>query len=102
MIQKTAFRIVFGDSPIIKIIDFLIDNQEFDYDKKELAEETDINSATLDKILQEISNLGILIETNERYKLNLKNQVVRKLIEMDNIVSQQMIEKELENQKAVV
>lgn len=31
MEEKSSFRLVFGDSPIVKVIDFFLDNREFGY-----------------------------------------------------------------------
>ena len=37
MEQKTSFRLVFGESPIVKVIDFFLDNREFDYSLTDIA-----------------------------------------------------------------
>ena len=37
MKEKTSFILVFGESPVVKVIDFFIDNQEFDYSLTDIA-----------------------------------------------------------------
>ena len=37
MEYKSSFRLVFGESPIVKVIDFFLDNREFDYSLTDIA-----------------------------------------------------------------
>ena len=37
MEEKSSFRIVFGDSPILRVLDFLIVNDDFDYSLTDIA-----------------------------------------------------------------
>lgn len=81
------------DNPIIRVIDFLIDNQAFDYSKTEISKEIGISRTTLLKIWKTLEDLGIVVETRrvgraKMYKLNKKNPIVQKLIELDNVISE--------------
>lgn len=107
MTDKTSFAIIFGESPVIKVIDFLIDNQEFDYSLTDIAKGAEIGWTTLHQFWPRLVKLGIVKKTRrigraELYKINLENSSVKKLIELDIIISKQIIKKELEKQKIVV
>ena len=105
--DKSSFRLVFGDSPVVKVLDFLVDNQDFDYSLTDIAKGAEIAWSTLHQFWPEFVKLGIVLHTRkigraELYKLNGGSPLVGKLLEMDMIVSKQMIEKEMEKQKVVV
>ncbi len=77
-----------GDHPIIKIIDFLIENRLFDYSKKQIAENAGIGRVTLFKYWERLEEIGIVKVTRKfgktkLYKLNEGNEVVKKLIELE-------------------
>ena len=103
--NKTPLRLVFGDSPTSKILDFLIDNQEFDYSLTNISEGAEIAWSTLHEFWSDLVKLGIVRKTRkigraELYKLNLENPLVKKLIEIDILVSKQLIQLEIEKQIA--
>lgn len=107
MKEKSSFRIVFGDSPIVKVIDFFLDNSEFDYSLTDIAKNADIGWSTLHQFWNDIVKLGIVIKTRrigraELYKLNLNSSIVKRLIELDNDVSKILIKQELNKQKIKV
>ena len=73
--DKTSFRAVFGDSPVVKVLDFLIDNQEFDYSLTDIAKGAEIAWSTLHQVWPEFLKLDIVQHTRkigraELYKLN--------------------------------
>ncbi|MFQ6063323.1 MAG: winged helix-turn-helix domain-containing protein [Methanosarcinales archaeon] len=101
--EKSSFRIVFGDSPRVKVLDFLLTFREFDYSLTEIAENANIGLATLNRLLPRLIKLGIVKETRKiggtkLYKLNQENELVKTLIEMDNNISEIFINEELETQ----
>ena len=107
MEYKSSFRAVFGDSPIVKVIDFFLDNREFDYSMTDIAKNSDIGWSTLHGFWKEFVKLGIVTKTRrigraELYKLNLKSPVVKKLIDLDNDISKKLIQEELNRQKLKV
>lgn len=80
-------------NPIIRVIDFLIDNEAFDYSKTEISREVGISRTTLLKVWKTLEDLEIVVETRrvgkaKMYKLNKKNPIVQKLIELDNAISE--------------
>ena len=107
MEEKTSFRLVFGDSPIVKVIDFFIDNREFDYSLTDIAKNSDIGWSTLHGFWKDILRLGIVTKTRrigraELYKLDMKSPLVKKLIDLDTTISKKLMKEEIEKQKLKV
>ena len=107
MEQKSSLRLVFGDSPIVKVIDFLIEHREFDYNLTEIARNADIGWSTLHQFWKELVMLGLVKKTRrigraEMYKLAIENPLVKKLIDIDFEISKIAMEKELQHAVAVV
>lgn len=84
---------VFGvKSPVLKILDFLIDNEVFDYSKTEIAEGAGISKGTLFSAWGMLEENDLVIVTREvgrskMYKLNKENPIVEKLMELDDTIS---------------
>ncbi len=99
MEEKTSFRMVFGNSPIVKVIDFFLDNREFDYSLTDIAKNADIGWSTLHLFWTNLVNLGIVKKTRrigraELYKLDLTSPLVKKLIDLDTSISKKLVTKE--------
>ncbi len=78
----------FGNSPLVRTIDFFLTFQHFDYSKTQVATETEVSRITMDKIWPRLVKAGFIVKTRrvgpaELYKLNKNNPRVRALIEMD-------------------
>ena len=104
MEEKSSFRIVFGDSPIVKVIDFFLDNREFDYSLTDIAKNADIGWSTLHQFWNNIVTLGIVTKTRkigraELHKLNLNSPLVKKLIDLDMDISKKLMNEEINKQK---
>ena len=107
MEEKSSFRVVFGDSPIVKVIDFFLDNREFDYSLTDIAKNSDIGWSTLHQFWSNLVKLGIVTKTRkigraELYKLNLSNPLVKKLIDLDKDISKKLMQEEINKQKLKV
>ena len=107
MEYKSSFRLVFGDSPIVKVIDFFLDNMEFDYSLTDIAKKSDIGWSTLHSFWKDIVKLGIVTKTRrigraELYKLNITSPVVKKLIDLDRDISKKLMQEEINKQKLKV
>ncbi len=92
MNEKTIFQKIFGDSPLIKIIDFFLDNQEWDYTKIQIAKSTKVSRVTLDYILEKLLKIGFLKSTrtvgnSTFYQINMENIVAQNLIQLDLNIS---------------
>lgn len=78
----------FGDTPIIRIIDFLLENRLFDYSKKQIIEETGMSKATFYKYWDRVVEMELVKPTRSfgkttLYKLNEANPVVDKIKELE-------------------
>jgi DNA-binding transcriptional ArsR family regulator len=98
--NETAFVRVFGKSPIIKLLDFLIlERGLFDYSISELSENTGISWVTADKLIKSFVKTGIVkktrkVGTADMYALNEENPITQALIGVYNMLSKIMIEGE--------
>ncbi len=100
MEQKSSFVMVFGSSPVVKVIDFFLEHREFDYSLTEIARNADIGWSTLHQFWKDLVALNIVMSTRrigraEMYKLNTDNLIVKKLIEVDFEVSKKLIAQEV-------
>ena len=77
-----------GDSPEMRIIDFLIENRLFDYSKKQMIEGTQMGKATFYPHFENLERHGIAKITRKfgkakLYKLNEQNPAVKQLMKME-------------------
>ena len=78
----------FGDTPQLRVLDFLIDNNFFDYPITEIARESNVSYNSLKLFLNDFIESGVLIKTrkigkSDYYKLNIENPFVKNLIKLD-------------------
>jgi len=83
-----------GDTPLIRVIDFLIENSTFDYTKTEIAENSGISRASIYNIWPTLEKFELVKKSRQignttLYKLNKENPVVQKLIELDLKISKE-------------
>jgi len=60
MNNKTIFLEIFGDSPILRVLDFLVVNEDFDYSMTDIAVLSGIGYSTLCQKIQ-----GFLLGNNK-------------------------------------
>jgi len=99
--NKSLFLEQFGDTPQLRVMDFLIDNQFFDYPMTEIARESNVGYNSLKLFFPNLIKSGILYKTrkigkSEYYKLNLNNSFVKNLIKLDWILTKKNILPEIE------
>jgi len=104
MEYKSSFSLVFGESPIVKVIDFFLDNREFDYSLTDISKNAGIGWSTLHLFWKKLVIMEVVVKTRrigraELYKLNINGSLVKKLIDLDRDISKKFIEKELIKQK---
>jgi len=90
--RDSNFVKTFGKVPFILVIDFLLENYLFDYSKTEVAREVRISRITIEKIWKTLIEKKLIIKTKKignatLYRLNLKAPVIKKLREIDFILS---------------
>ncbi|MDO8634530.1 MAG: hypothetical protein Q7K34_04535 [archaeon] len=85
-----------GDNPNTRLLEFLITGREFDYSLTDMAKNSGIGWSTLHRIFPRIIKQKIVIQTREigrakLFKLNQKNEEVKKLIEIyDSLLAKQL------------
>lgn len=99
--RDSIFIQTFGNTPKIRVLDFLLENNIFDYSKSDIAKHSKISRATLDTFWDSLVKSKIIVKNRTigravLFKLNTKNPLVRKLIEVDNFLTiNQIPEKEI-------
>ncbi len=86
MMGKSVFLKNFGDSPINKVLDFLIVFDKFDYSIADISEDGGVGYSTLKILIKDLVKRKIVIQTRisgkcKMYKLNKENFVVKKFID---------------------
>ncbi len=95
--ERSLFLEVFGEYPQIKVLDFLIENDIFDYSKTQIAELSGISFNTLETFWDKLLDEGIIKETrrvgnSQMYQLNKENPIVKMLLEIDKKLMLESIE----------
>ncbi|MBS3134158.1 helix-turn-helix transcriptional regulator [Candidatus Woesearchaeota archaeon] len=88
MKNETIFIEVFGNNPIIKVLDFLITFQLFDYPLTEIAKNSGVSYSTLQTFWEKLERNKIVVKTrrvgkSDLYKLNTNNPAIKQLIKLD-------------------
>jgi len=86
--KTTIFTELFGNNPMMKVIDFLITFQLFDYPLTEIAKNSGVSYSTLQTFWDKLERNNIIIKTrrvgkSDLYKLNTNNPAVQQLIKLD-------------------
>ena len=81
--DKTIFLETFGDSPILRVLDFLVVNEEFDYSMTDIAKLSEVGYSTLKLFWQKLEEENIITNTRiigkaKMYKININNPVMKK------------------------
>lgn len=85
--METIFRKAIGDTPKIRVIEFLIEGRDLDYSISDIAEGAEIGRTTLFRIWNDLVKSGIIKHTRDignakLYRINMENKVVKKLVEI--------------------
>jgi predicted transcriptional regulator len=104
--NKSLFLAQFGDTPQLRVLDFLIDNQFFDFPMTEIARGSNISYNSLKIFFQSLVNSEIIYKTrrigkSDYFRLNIKNPFVSNLIKLDWILTKHNALKGSENAIAI-
>jgi DNA-binding transcriptional ArsR family regulator len=96
-----------GNSPKLRILDYLLDYKLNDFTKKEIVEALGMSKLTFYKYFKDLEELGLVIASRKigratLYKVNLNNPMVKMLIEYETKLSLQIAEQEAEKMKKPV
>jgi len=88
MTNESVFIEIFGNNPIMKVLDFLITYQLFDYPMTEIAKNSGVGYSTLQTFWGNLEKNKIVIKTrrvgkSDLYKLNVDNPAVKQLLKLD-------------------
>ncbi len=86
--EETVLIEYLGNTPIIRITDFLLENRLFDYSKKQIIDETGLAKATFYKYWGKIMEIGIAKATRsfgktKLYKINEQSPVVQQIKKLE-------------------
>ena len=101
---KSMFLEVFGDYPVPRVLDFLLENDIFDYSKTQIAELSNVSFNTLETLWDNLLEHNMITPTrkignSQMYTLNRKSPIVKKLMEIDKSL---MLESIAQPENAVV
>lgn len=83
---------IFGDSPAVKMMDWMIENQEYDHSMKEIAEGAGLTIAVARKNLEpalrnRVVKVNRVIGRDPMYVLDLQNRCTKAIIEFDGKIA---------------
>jgi len=104
MEDKSLFIELLGDSPTVRILDYLLTERDLDFSITDMAKNAGIGRATLYRIWDELIKHKLIMPTRiigkaKLYKLNITNPKVKKLIEIDDMLVIEDLKKREEKQK---
>lgn len=107
MEEKSLFIEFMGDSPMIRVINYLLTERELDFSITDLAENAGIGRATLYRIWNNLIKSEIIVHTRDigrakLYKLNTRNTKIKKLIEIDDLLTLEELKKHSEKKKIAI
>ncbi len=94
---KSIFLQTLGDYPLLRVLDFLMENYIFDYSKTQIAELSEVSFNTMEIFWDKLIGSGMVEKTrkvgkSDMYRINRKNPVVQKLFEIDKLLADRYAE----------
>lgn len=104
---KSAYLELFGESPVNKVIDFLVVFDQFDYSMADIAEKADVGYSTLKELIPKLEKKKIIVKTrvsgkSNMHKINKDNPAVKRFIEFYWDLTSQGVRKELKEKEIIV
>ena len=104
---KSFFVETLGDTPPVRVLDFLLENRMSDFTKSEIAEGADVSRVTLDKFWPALERACMVIETRRigngvLFTLNGTSLLVKKFLELDDLLTKMGTEMALSEEKVPV
>lgn len=102
--NKSFFLMQFGDTPQLRVLDFLIGFHFFDYPMTEIAKGSNVSYNSLKVFFPGLISSGILVKTrkvgkSDYFKLNIDNIFIKNLIKLDWILTKRNILPEIMEQE---
>lgn len=107
MENKTIFLEIFGDSPILRALDFLVVNEDFDYSMTDIANLSGVGYSTLKLFWNKLEKEGIIVNTRtvgkaKMYKLNLANPIIKKFRDFYWETTKQKVHEKINEEEILV
>ncbi|MCK4399082.1 MAG: hypothetical protein KAV25_08830 [Methanophagales archaeon] len=96
--EKSVLVDFFGDTPFIRVIDFLIENIGYDYTETEIAKGSEIDWSTLSKMLDRMERYRLIVvrkEGEKLYRVNEKNSLIKDLLNLEMDLIDEYSEKKM-------
>lgn len=105
--NETLLLKYLGASPILRIIDFFLDNPLSDYSKNEIVKNLSMGRVTFFRYWRELEKSGAVKITRHvgratLYELDRQNEVVRQLIRLDIALARKSMEKAVKDYEKTV
>lgn len=96
--RKSVFIEYLGDYPLIRILDFLIEDHIFDYSQKDIAKNSGVAWNTFKKIFDRLVEKELVVKTrrvgkSDMSQINKENVVIQKLLEINKALMLGVLEK---------
>jgi hypothetical protein len=105
--NKTMFLDIFGDSPVLRVLDFLIVNEDFDYSMTDIAKLSGVGYATLKLFWNKLEKTKVVKNTRmvgkaKMYSLNYSNPIMKKFRDFYWETTKQYLHKALKEKEVIV
>lgn len=95
---NTSFLKIMGNSPINKVLDFLIENERESWSMNEISENANVGYSTLKLILPKIVKNNLVYIKKEigkikLYTINKENAIVKKIYDLYKTINKSEIER---------
>ena len=107
MKDKSLLLQLTGELPLFRIIDFLVENKEMDFTKKDIIEGAEISRASLFNYWQQLEMHGIVKVTRKfgktkLYTLNSKNLVTKRILDLEKALIRQALGKASKKKEVLI
>jgi len=104
--NKSFFLMQFGDTPQLRVLDFLIENHFFDFPMTEIARGSNVSYNSLKLFFPNLIKSGVIYKTrrigkSDYYRLNIRNTFIENLIKLDWILTKKNVLPELNAEERI-
>ena len=94
-VDDTAFLEVMGKSPVNKVLDFLIENDDASWTMKDISEGRNMGYSTLKLLLPKMIESNLILIDREIgkikfYKINKDNDIVKYVYKIYNVIDEKV------------
>ncbi len=95
--EKSIFVEFMGDTPLVRIMDFLIEKRPFETTKEEIIKETGVARNSLFTVWKRLEKFEIVLKTRSIGKaglfvLNDRSEIVQQILELEFVFGKQAME----------